>query len=118
MNFLAPPVYDVSNIDMWNFKMSAYLKALGMYVYLTTTKKIYFGNDKYIETNAQALDALKHKLSKEYLRMVSHCDSAFAVWNTLTSPELQTTNNVEKESNREMSPTKLTTWSKGMTPLR
>ena len=29
--------------------------------------------------------------------MVSHCDSAFAVWNTLTSPEPQTTNYVEKE---------------------
>ena len=30
--------------------------------------------------------------------MVSHCDSAFAVWNTLTSLELQTIINVEKES--------------------
>ena len=70
--------------------MSAYLKALGLYVYLTTTKKIYFGNAKYIEANAQALDALKHSLSKEYLSMISHCDSVFAVWNTLTS---QVTNN-------------------------
>ena len=30
--------------------------------------------------------------------MISHCDSAFAVWNTLTSPELQTIKYVEKES--------------------
>ena len=30
--------------------------------------------------------------------MVSHCDSAFAVWNTLTSPTEQTTNILEKES--------------------
>ena len=67
-----------------------------MYVYLTTTKKSYLCNDKYIETNVQALDALKHTLSKEYLSMISHCDSAFAVWNTLTSPKLQTTNYVEK----------------------
>ena len=37
-------------------------------------------------------------LSKEYLCMVSHCDSAFAVWNTLTSPVLQTPNIVEEES--------------------
>ena len=29
--------------------------------------------------------------------MISHCDSTFAVWNTLTSPKLQTTNYVEKE---------------------
>ena len=83
--------------------MSAYLKALGLHVYLATTKKTYFDNDKYIEVNAQALDALKHSLSKEYLSMISHCDSDFAVWNTLTSPELQTTNNVEKEFSGEES---------------
>ena len=35
--------------------------------------------------------------------MLSHCDSAFAVWNTLTSPELQPTNDVEKESSGEES---------------
>ena len=66
--------------------MSAYLKALGLHVYLAITKKINFGNAKSIEANAQALDALKHTLSKEYLSMISHCDSSFAVWNTLTSP--------------------------------
>jgi len=84
MDHLAPPMFDVSNVDMWMFRMSAYLKALGLHVYLATTKKIYFGNDKYIEANAQALDTLK---SKEYLCMVSHCDSAFAVWNTFVGPK-------------------------------
>ena len=63
--------------------MRMYLKTLGMHVYFATTKRSYLGNDKYIEANAQALDALKHSLSKDYLSMVSHCDSAFAVWNTL-----------------------------------
>ena len=86
-------------------------------VYLATIKKIYFGNVKYIEANAQALNALKYSLSKEYLSIVSHCDSAFAVWNTLTSPKLQTTNYVEKESSRDES-NQTCTWSKGMTPLR
>ena len=61
-----------------------YLKTLGMHIYLATAKKTYFDNDEYIEANAQALYALKHSLSKEYLFMVSHCDSAFAVWNTYT----------------------------------
>ena len=98
MNFLAPPMYDVTNIDMWKFKMSAYLKSLVLHVYLATTKKSYLGNDKDIEANAQALVALRHTLSKGQFSMVSHCDSAFVVWNTLTSPELQTTNNVKKES--------------------
>ena len=105
-------MFDVSNIEMWKLRMSAYLKTLGLHVYLATTKKTYFGNDKYIKANAQALDALKHSLSKEYLSMVSHCDSIFTVWNTLTSPKLQTTNNVDK------SLIKLALWSKGMTPLK
>ena len=87
MNILVPPMYDVSNIDMWKFKMNAYLKAVGLHVYLATTKKIYLGNDKYIEANAQTIEALKHTLRKEYLSLISHCDSAFAVWNSLTSRE-------------------------------
>ena len=40
--------------------------------------------------------ALRHTLSKDQFSMISHCDSAFAVWNTLTSPELQTINCLEK----------------------
>ena len=75
-----------------------YLKTLGMHIYLDTTKKSYLDNDKYIETNAQALVALKHTLSKEYLSIVSPCDFTFAVWNILTSPELQMINFVEKKS--------------------
>ena len=51
MDFLAPPLYDVSNIDIWKFKISAYLKALGLNVYLATTKKSYFGNYKYLGAN-------------------------------------------------------------------
>jgi len=86
MDHLAPPMYDVTNIDMWKFKMSAYLKTIGMHVYLVTTKKTYVGNDKYIKANAQALEALRRTLIKDYLSIVSHCDFAFAVWNTLTSP--------------------------------
>ena len=74
-----------------------------MHEYLATTKKPSLGNDKHIEANTQALDALKQTLSKDYPMTVSHCDSAFAVWNTLTSLELQMTNNVEKESSGEES---------------
>ena len=58
-----------------------------MHVYLATTKKFYPDNNKYIEANAQALEALRNTLSKNYLFMASYCDSAFVVWNTLTSPE-------------------------------
>ena len=78
--------------------MSANLKALSLHVCLAIIKKSYLDNYKHIEANAQDLVALKHTLSKDYLCMVSHCDFAFAVWNTLTSPKLQTTNYVEKES--------------------
>jgi len=67
MDFLVPPMYDVSNIDMWKFKMSAYIKAQGLHVYLVTIKKSYLGDDKYLEANTQAIEALRHTLSKEYL---------------------------------------------------
>jgi len=70
MDHLAPPMYDVINIDIWKVRMSAYLKTLGLHVYIATTKKTYFDNDKYIEANAQTLYALKHSLSKEYLSLV------------------------------------------------
>ena len=79
MNFMTPPMFDVSNIDMWRLKMSMYLKTLGMHVYLATIKKSYLGNNKHIEANAQSLEALRSTLNKEYLSMVSHCDFAFAV---------------------------------------
>ena len=59
--------------------MSAYLKILRLHVYLATIKKSYIGNDKYLGANVQTLEALKQTLSKEYLSIVSHCDSAFAV---------------------------------------
>ena len=52
MDFLTPLMFDVSNINVWKIKMSMYLKTLGMYVYLTTTKKSYLDNNKHIEANA------------------------------------------------------------------
>ena len=79
MDYLTPPMFDVSNINMWKLKMSMYLKTLGIHVYLAATKKSYLGNSKHIEANAQALEELRSTLNKEYLCMVSHCDSAFAV---------------------------------------
>ena len=74
-----------------------------MHVYLATIKKSYLGNDKHIEANAQAVVALRHTLSKEYFSMISHCDSAFAVWNTLTSFKLQTLKYVEEKSSEDES---------------
>ena len=44
-------MFDVSNIDIWKLRMSAYLKALDLHVYLATIKKIYFGNAKYDDEN-------------------------------------------------------------------
>jgi len=97
MDFLAPLMYDVFNIDMWKFKMIAYLKILRLHVYLATINKSYFGNDKYLKANTQAMEALKHTLYKEHFSLISHYDFAFAVWNTLTSPKEQMTNILEKK---------------------
>ena len=58
-------MFDVSNIDVWKIRMSAYLKALGLHVYLTTIKKSYLSNNKHIEVNVQALEAIRQTLSKE-----------------------------------------------------
>ena len=52
MDHLAPPMFYVSDIDIWKIRMSAYLKTLGLHVYLATTKETYFDNEKYIEANA------------------------------------------------------------------
>ena len=103
MDFMTPPIYDTSNIDVWKARMSMYLKTLGLHVFLTAIKKSYLGNTNHIEANAQALEALRNTLSKDYLSMVSHCDSIFAVWNTLTSPKFQTPNIVEEESSGDES---------------
>ena len=78
--------------------MNSYLKTLGLHVYLATIKKSYIGNDKHIEANAQTLIALRQSLSKKHLSLIYHCDSAFAVWTTLTSLKEQMINNLEKES--------------------
>ena len=74
-----------------------------MHVYLVATKKSYLGNSKHIEANAQALMALRNTLSKEHLFIVSHCDFAFVVWNTLTSPKLKTPKYVEEKSSEDES---------------
>jgi len=52
MDYLAPPMFDISNINMWKHRTSMYLKTLGLYVFLTATKKSYLGNSKHIEVNA------------------------------------------------------------------
>ena len=103
MDYLAPPMFDVCNIDMWKLKMSMYLKTLGMHVYLTITKKSFPSNSKHIEANTQALEALRSTLNKKYLSMISNCDSTFAVWNTLTSFKFQLPIQMEKESSEDES---------------
>ena len=52
MEHLTPPTFDASNIDIWMLRMSAYLKTLGLHVYLAATKKSYLDNSKHIEANA------------------------------------------------------------------
>ena len=65
--------------------MSLYLKTLGIHVFLAATKKCYLGNCIHIGANAQALEAIRSTLPKDYLLRVSNFDSAFVVWNKLTT---------------------------------
>ena len=62
MNFMSPPTFDILNIQIWKVKMSLYLKALGIHVYLATTNNAYCLNGKNIKANAKALHALKSTL--------------------------------------------------------
>ena len=59
MDFMTPPMFDISNINVWKIRMSAYLKAIGLNVFLAASKKSYLDNSKHIEANAQALKALR-----------------------------------------------------------
>ena len=85
MDFMSPPMFDILNIQIWKVKMSLYLKALGIHVYLATTNDSYVNNSKYFEANAKAIHALKCALNDDYLSRVSNLDSAFVVWNTIVS---------------------------------
>ena len=82
---MTPPMYDASNIPVWKTRMSIYLQTLGLHVFLAATKKCYLGDRKHIGANAQALEAIRSTLPKDYLLCVSNFDSAFAVWNKLTT---------------------------------
>ena len=85
MDFIAPSMFDILNFQTWKVKMSMYLKALGIHVYLATTKESYIINSKYHEANAKVIHTLKLILNDNYLFRVSNFDLAFIVWNTLIS---------------------------------
>ena len=87
MDCLSPPMFDVSNIDMWKFRISMYLKTLGLHVFLASTKKCYLGNRNHIGANALALEAIRSTLNKDYLVLVSNFDSVFSVWNKFVGPK-------------------------------
>ena len=85
MDFITPPSFDPSNIVVWKYRMSMYLKTLGLHVFLAATKRCYLGDRNHIGANALALEAIRSTLSKDYLIRVSNFDSAFTVWNMLST---------------------------------
>ena len=85
MDFVTPPMFDIVNIQTWKVKMSMYLKALGIHVYLATIKDSYFVNSEHLDANKKTIHALKSTLNDEYLSRVANFDSAFIIWNTLVS---------------------------------
>ena len=82
---MTPPMFDPSDIVVWKTRMSIYLQTLGYKVHLAITKESYLSDSKHIEANALALEVIRSTLNKEYLMLVSNFDSAFAVWNMLTT---------------------------------
>ena len=66
MNFLAPPMFDILDFQNWKVKMSMYLKALGIHIYLATIKDSYFVSGKHLEANAKIIHALRSTLNVDY----------------------------------------------------
>ena len=66
-------------------------------MFILPLSRNYICNDKYLEENTQALHALRQTLSKEHLSIVSHCDSTFVVWNTLSFLKEQASNIMQRE---------------------
>ena len=79
MDFMTPPMFDILNIQIWKVKMSMYLKALEIHVYLATIKDSYCLNGKHLEANAKIIHALKSTLNDDYLCRVTNFDSTFVV---------------------------------------
>ena len=69
-------MFDILNFQTLKVKMSMYLKALGIHIYLATIKDSYCLNGKYLEANAKVLHALKSTLNDEYLSRISNFNSA------------------------------------------
>ena len=88
---MTPPIFDPSNVIVWKTRMSVSLLTLGYKVHVDITKESFLSDSKHIGANAQALEAIRSTLPKDYLLRVSNLDSAFAVWNklTTTTSELQ-----------------------------
>ena len=82
---MTPLIFDILNIQTWKVKMSMYLKALGIHVYLATIKDLYCLNGKHVEANTKVIHALKSTLNDDYLSKISNIKSAFVVWNTICS---------------------------------
>ena len=96
--------------------MSLYLKALGIHVYLATTNNAYSLDGKNFEANAKALHAIKSTLNDDYLSRVSNVESAFVVWNIITSLGEKDLYYTGVTRMLEATPPTSATWSKGMTP--
>ena len=77
------------------------LKALGIHVYLVTTKDSYCVNGKHLEVNIIAVHALKSTLNDDFLFRISNIESAFIVCNTLFSLGERTSYHKESDSDDE-----------------
>ena len=108
MAFMTPLMFDPSNIHVWKIRMTVYLQTLGHKVYLAITKESFLSDSNHIWANAQALEAIRSTLPKDYLLCVSNIDSAFAVWNLLSTTtntsKLQVQIQQEEESSGESEP--------------
>ena len=96
---MSPPTFDILNIQTWKVKMSLFLKALGIHVYLATTNDSY---SKNFEANAKAIHALKSTLNDEYLSRISSIDPVFVILRALSSLLVNKRHMMRRDSMKEV----------------
>ena len=57
---MTPPMFDPSNIVVWKYRMSMYLKTLGLHVFLAATKRCYLGDVVLHQMFAEGVCDLQH----------------------------------------------------------
>jgi len=84
MDFMTPPSFDPSNIDVWKYRMSMYLKTLGLLCSCTGLRFLSTGSQVHGAAIKLGLD-LDVSVSNSLLTMYGECGSISECWKAFHS---------------------------------